>query len=100
MTDLEILGLNDTQEWYEVKDWNDFVLINEELLYVENINKEEIKHIAIYYNVHDLSFPGTGVYKTTDKKLQEVTLDDYLDKNVYNRYKNNKNIVVDKIIKI
>lgn len=101
MKDLEILGLPTTDlEFYNVKDWSDFVLIQEHELYKENVDNDTITHIEIYYNIHDLPFPGDGTFSTTDNKLDDITLEEFLDRNVYNRYKYNKHIKVDKIINI
>lgn len=82
------------------KDISDYVFIYEK--FVEKIKDDEdneITIIDIHYSICNRPIYGDGYFYSTDPSAKEISLDDYLDRNVYHRYDDNKDIKVRKIIK-
>ena len=82
------------------KDISDYVFIYEQL--IEKIKDDEGNEISIidmYYSICNRPIHGDGYFYSTDTTAKEISLDDYLDSNIYHKYDTNPHIKVRKIIK-
>ncbi len=86
-------------KWHALKDWTDYVLFHEKHIGNEKHGMNNINVIDLYYTVNSLPMTGDGMIYTTEN-VKDLTLEEFLDNYIKEKYEKNSFIKIRNIKQI